>query len=226
MDDKPRSRASLSALEATMTSTAVTKKGNGNTSAMEATTLPFQSQIMTPTPACFSSRKIEPSKLSLRFGQGGSFHLMFRRSLVVLSGGFGGVARRWAVLVNRASCIICWTGNSRELVRMIFPRDQTIQIMEAKRAKSAPTSMLCSTTSLKLMTCKVDRKLHSESWFHICDNNGQDHRYMYIPSQQATSLQTGTFFLELLGLGFRVKSIEGSGQRCCNSDGAPRILQT
>lgn len=112
MDDKPKSRASLSTLEAARTSTVVTEKGNGNTSAMEATTLPFQSQIMTPTPTCFPSRKIEPSKLTLRFGQGGSFHLMFRRSLVVLSGGFGGVARRWAILVNRASCVICWTRNS------------------------------------------------------------------------------------------------------------------
>lgn len=63
-----------------------------------------------------------------------------------------------------------------KLVRMVFLQDQAVLIMVAKRSKSTPTSMICSTTSLKLTTCKVDQKLHSESWFHIVDNNIQDHR--------------------------------------------------
>lgn len=44
-----QARASLRALTATISSTAVTEEGKGNAFAMEATTCRFQSQIMTPT---------------------------------------------------------------------------------------------------------------------------------------------------------------------------------
>nr|POF10962.1 hypothetical protein CFP56_74947 [Quercus suber] len=89
MEVKAKSRASLRALPAAITSTVVIEKGKGNASAMEATTCPFQSQIMTPTPACYSPWKTTSSKLTLKFGQGGSFHLMFWWSLVVPPDGFG-----------------------------------------------------------------------------------------------------------------------------------------
>ena len=103
---RPSSFAKHSALVAATTSTAITEKGSGNVSTIDATTCPFQSRIITPTPAWLSSLKTAPSKFTLRFGQGGSSHLRLWRVFVTLSGGLGATKWRKLVLVLQTSCMM------------------------------------------------------------------------------------------------------------------------
>ena len=105
-ETRPSSFAKHKALVAATTSTAVIEKGNENISAIDVTTCPFQSQIITPMPARLSSLKIAPLKFTLRLCQGCSSHLRLWQVFVTLLGGLGAIEWRKAVLVLRTSCMM------------------------------------------------------------------------------------------------------------------------
>ena len=173
---RPSSFAKRKASLAATTSTAVAKKGSGNVLAIDTTTCPFQYRIITPTPAWLSSLKTMPSKFTLWFGQGGSVHLRLWQVFMTLSGGLGATERRKAVPVLQTSSMMHQIRNNRLLVRITFLWYHTVQTMVVKRAKSASTSITCSTISLKLMKSVDARKLHAKFCDHSGVSVGQDHR--------------------------------------------------
>jgi len=130
----------------------MTEKGNWKLSAMEATTLPTPFRTMTPTPARLSSLNTDPSKFTLSFDHGGGFQISQGGVWLGWSGGRGGMVRTKEAL---AFCTrkIRMIGKGFTLVLMEFRRYQIAQTIVAKRFKSLPISMMCSTKSRKLEKC-------------------------------------------------------------------------
>lgn len=137
------------------TSIAMIEKGSWKLSAIEAITLPHPFRTITPTPARLSSLNTAPSKLTLSFDQGRGFQISRGRVWLGWSGGCGGMPRTKEALAFCTYWKICWIGKGRSFVLMKFRRYQIAHTVVAKRFKSLPVSMICSTKSRKLAKCGV-----------------------------------------------------------------------
>lgn len=126
-------------------------------------------------------------------------------------GGFGGMEWTYAAQTGRTSGSTCCIGKSLLVVLDAFLWYHTIHAVVAKIAKSKPSTMMCSTKSLKLWNIMVEWVLQYWSWDHTNDKEGHDHNACKVSSgmlwqwsQQSFGFTLRRLRLILIGMVFLI----------------------